>query len=161
MKRWLPLAVLLLVAGLALGFGGRSSGSQTPAQRADGIASRVKCPTCQGLSVSQSKTGISIAIHEEIDRQVALGRTDAEVIEYISQKYGDGLLINPPATGAGAVVWVAPIAFLIVSFVAMGLAFRRWKSASGRTVDDADLSAVERARRASRRAVGEVSANEH
>ncbi len=147
LKRWLPLAALVLVAVIALSVGGQSKGPQTAAQRAESISSRVKCPTCQGLSVSQSRTGIAIAIHEEINRQVSLGKSDAEVIGYISQKYGDGLLINPPASGAGAVVWVAPIAFFIVAFTALAMAFRRWKNTAGRTVDDADMQAVQRARK--------------
>jgi cytochrome c-type biogenesis protein CcmH len=147
-KRWLPFAALVAVALVTLIVGTRSSGVQTTGQRTESIASRVKCPTCQGLSVAQSKTGISLAIHEEIGRQVDLGRSDAEVVEFISQKYGDGLLINPPATGAGAVVWVAPIAFLIVSFAALAMAFRRWKTTAGRTVDENDLNAVQRARQA-------------
>jgi cytochrome c-type biogenesis protein CcmH len=147
-KRWLPLAMLVGVALVTLVIGGRSSGPRTAAQRTESIASRVKCPTCQGLSVAQSKTGISLAIHEEIGRQVDLGRSDADVISFISQKYGAGLLINPPATGAGAVVWVAPIAFLIVSFAALAMAFSRWKQTTGRTADEKDLHAVQRARQA-------------
>ncbi len=148
MKRWVPLAALALVLVVALAVGSRSNGPQTAQQRADALASRVKCPTCQGLSVAQSKTELAVAIHDEIDRQVNLGKSDAQVISYISSKYGDGLLINPPATGAGAVVWVAPIAFLVMAFAALVVTLRRWSATGRRAVDGADLAAVQRAKEA-------------
>jgi cytochrome c-type biogenesis protein CcmH len=147
-KRWLPLLTLAVLAVVALMFGSRSSSPESPAQRADAIAARVKCPTCQGLSVAQSRTGLALAIHDEIRRQVDLGRTDAQVMGYISSKYGDGLITNPPATGAGAVVWVAPIAFLILAFVGLGLALSRWSRTGSRESDYGDPAAVARAREA-------------
>jgi cytochrome c-type biogenesis protein CcmH len=148
MKRWLPLLGLAVLLLGALIVGSRSSGPQTPQQRADALAGRVKCPTCKGLSVAQSKTELAVAIHDEIERQVNLGKTDAQIISFISSKYGDGLLINPPATGAGAVVWVAPIAFLLVAFAGLVVALRRWSASGRREVDDTDLAAVQRARQA-------------
>jgi cytochrome c-type biogenesis protein CcmH len=148
MKRWLPLLGMALLVLGALVIGTRSTSPQTPQQRADALAGRVKCPTCQGLSVAQSKTELAVAIHDEIERQVNLGKSDAQIISFISSKYGDGLLINPPATGAGAVVWVAPIAFLVVAFAGLVVALRRWSASGRREVDDADLAAVQRARQA-------------
>jgi cytochrome c-type biogenesis protein CcmH len=145
MKRWAPLIAMLVVVVASLVIGSRSSGPATAEQRTNAIAARVKCPTCQGLSVAQSKTELATALHDEIERQVTLGRSDAQIISYISSKYGDGLLINPPATGAGAVVWVAPIAFLVMAFAGLVVALRRWSSAGHRDVDDADLAAVQRA----------------
>jgi cytochrome c-type biogenesis protein CcmH len=147
-KRWLPLVALAALLVGALIFGSRSSGPVTPRQRTDAIAARVKCPTCQGLSVRQSKTELAVAIHDEIGRQVDLGKSDQQIVSYISSKYGDGLLINPPATGAGAVVWVVPIVFVIMAFAGLAAALRRWTATGRRGVDDADLAAVRRAQEA-------------
>jgi cytochrome c-type biogenesis protein CcmH len=149
-KRWAPLLAACIIAVIALAIGARPQGKQTPEQRADALASRIKCPTCQGLSVKQSSTGASAAIREEISRQVALGRTDEQVVQFISSRYGDELLINPPATGAGAVVWVAPIAFVVLAFAGLAVALRRWSSAARRTPEPEDLDAVARARLAAR-----------
>jgi cytochrome c-type biogenesis protein CcmH len=157
-RRWLPLAAMVLICVGTLVMGSRGRGESTAADRADSIAGRVKCPTCQGLSVAQSRTGLAIAIHEEIQRQVDLGRSDAEVMGYISTKYGDGLIINPPATGAGAVVWVAPIAFVLLGFAGLGVALRRWSSSSptgDRPEASTDLAAIDRAKRAVRGATDE------
>jgi cytochrome c-type biogenesis protein CcmH len=148
MKRWLPLLGMALLVLGALVIGTRSSSPQTPQQRADALAGRVKCPTCQGLSVAQSKTELAVAIHDEIERQVNLGKSDAQIVSFISSKYGDGLLINPPATGAGAVVWVAPIAFLVVAFAGLVVALRRWSASGRREINETDLAAVQRARQA-------------
>ncbi len=147
MKRWLPLLVMVLAVVAAVGIGARGDGSpQTPRERTIEIASRVKCPTCQGLSVAQSKTPVSVGIFDEIERQVSEGRSDAEVMSYLSSRYGDGLLINPPASGAGSVVWIAPIVVLIGGFVVLGFALRRWRTRVGRDLTDDDKAAISRAK---------------
>ena len=62
--------LLLLVGAL---FVGRATESNSVRARTDRIASDIKCPTCQGLSVQQSKAGTAKAIYSEIERQVVEG----------------------------------------------------------------------------------------
>jgi cytochrome c-type biogenesis protein CcmH len=146
MKKWLPLVAMaaLIVGALMIG-SLRSTGPKTELDRTKSIASRVKCPTCQGLSVAQSKTPVSVGIFDEIARQVAAGKSDAEITSYLATSYGDGVLINPPATGAGSVVWVAPVVVAVGSFGALALALRRWRRPGG-TFNAGDGDLVERAR---------------
>jgi cytochrome c-type biogenesis protein CcmH len=148
LQRWVPLlAVVALVAALVIG--ARPGAERTPAQRSASIASNVKCPTCQGLSVAQSSTGISATIRQEIDRQIALGRSDDEVVAFLRDRFGDEIIINPPARGVGALVWAAPIAFLIMAFGGMIVAMRRWRTRTSESDMHADdVDAVSRARQA-------------
>jgi cytochrome c-type biogenesis protein CcmH len=128
----------------ALGFGMRTDNTpKTNHQRALDIASRVKCPSCQGLSVAQSKTPVSLGILDEIERQLKTGQSDAQVMEYLSERYGNDLLINPPATGLGSVVWIAPIVVTVGAFFALVMALRRWRrpDAADLTADDRDVLA--------------------
>jgi cytochrome c-type biogenesis protein CcmH len=148
MKKWLPLMAALVIALVALVAGSSGGQAPTPAERTASIANRVKCPTCQGLTVEQSKTPLAVDIRSQIERQVDLGRTDSEIIGGLTKSYGNTILTNPPATGAGAVVWVAPIAFVVLAFIGLAAALRRWSKASLRVVEDDDLAAVRRAQEA-------------
>ncbi len=145
MKRWLPLIAMTLAVVAALGFGMRTDDKpKSIQQRALEIASRVKCPSCQGLSVAQSKTPVSLGILDEIERQLGAGQSDAQVMEYLSERYGNDLLINPPATGLGSIVWIAPIIVTAGAFFALIMALRRWRrpgTASELTPDDLDVVA--------------------
>lgn len=142
-RRWAPWAALLVVLAVALGIGARSgSGDRTPEQRTESIASRVRCPVCQGLSVAQSKSGAARAIYEEIDRQVTDGRSDDEVLAYLVSRYGDGILLRPPANGISGLVWAVPVVALVAGFGALAVAFRRWRPAPVRPPSDDDRRLV-------------------
>ncbi len=153
MKKWAPLLLMLAVVLSALAVGSlQGNGNQTPAQRTVSIASRVRCPTCQGLSVAQSKTPVSRGIFDEIERQVAAGRSDAQITSYLASRYGDSILTNPPSSGIGAVVWVLPVIVLAGAAGGLAMSLRRWRqarSASDPTSDDLDLVTRARAEAAS------------
>lgn len=147
-RRWLLPAVLLLVIVGALIIGARGDGKPpTAQQRADSIASRVKCPVCNGLSVQQSEAGLARTIYAEILRQVQAGRTDAQVTQYIVDTYGEEQLTRPDATGIGSIVWIAPVVLVVVSLAGLAAAFRRWRPQGDGTMSDADRALVDRARR--------------
>ena len=147
-RRWALPVFLLVVIVCALGFSARGTGKpRTAEQRADTIASRVKCPVCNGLSVQQSEAGLARTIYAEILRQVEAGRTDAQVTNYIVDTYGREQLTRPDATGIGSVVWIAPVAMVLVAIAGLAAAFRRWRIPGTRAPSAADSALVQRALR--------------
>jgi cytochrome c-type biogenesis protein CcmH len=148
LRKWLlPLVLLAVIVG-ALIIGARGDGKPaTPQQRADSIASRVKCPVCNGLSVAQSEAGLARSIYAEILRQVEAGRTDQQVTQYIVDTYGEEQLTRPDATGVGSIVWIAPVVLVVLSLAGLAGAFRKWRPAPGGELTDADRALVERAQR--------------
>ena len=136
---WIVLAAiasaLLLLGGL------RDTGPRSQQDRIDAITSRLACPTCQGESVYVSRASAAEAIRAEVARQVGSGlRTDDETIAYIEQRFGGQVLLLPRSTGIDSLVWVLPIAALICGAAALGVVFRKW-----RTADDGDPSAEDSA----------------
>lgn len=140
-KQWVPMMCMLIISIGALIIG-RGNAPVTAATRAERIASGVKCPTCQGLSVAQSKAGPARAIYSEITRQVAAGASDDDVRAYLVSRYGVSELLRPEATGAGSVVWIAPVTLLVLAVAGLAVAFRRWRpSGIAATEDDRMLVA--------------------
>ncbi len=147
-RRWALPAVLLIVIVGALGFSARDIGRPpTAEERAQSIASRVKCPVCNGLSVQQSEAGLARTIYAEILRQVQSGRSDAQVTQYIVDTYGREQLTRPDASGIGSIVWIAPVVLVVLSLAGLAAAFRRWRPSGSRTPSDADRALVQRALR--------------
>ena len=119
--------LLLLVGAL---FVGRAKESNSVRARTDRIASDIKCPTCQGLSVQQSKAGTAKAIYSEIERQVVEGQSDASIRGYLVSRFGTEQLLRPDATGITSVVWIAPVMFGVVALAGLALTFARWSRKS-------------------------------
>ncbi len=108
----------------------------TAQDRVNAIAVTLRCPTCQGLSVADSDAPISQSMRAIIAEQLADGRTDAEIRGYFVQRYGDWILLSPPSSGLGWLVWARPVVGVAGG---VGLAFGRSRRAEAVTVPDDDL----------------------
>ncbi len=142
----LPLLVMLALLGMALFVGARDDGAATPAARVDRLAGKVRCPTCAGISAAESDASSSVAVREEIARRVAAGETDDQILRFLVDSYGTDLLLEPPASGVGALVWALPVVAVVLAGAALVVVFRRWRARGfGGPVSDADRARVARA----------------
>jgi cytochrome c-type biogenesis protein CcmH len=140
---------LVLVLGVALFVGsGRRTGPRTSAQRAHHLAAELRCPTCRNLSVADSDAAAARAVRAEIGRRVAAGESDAQIRAFLVSRYGDDILLTPPASGVGALAWGLPVAAVICGAVALWWAFHRWESGLHAHPTVADQALVDEARRA-------------
>jgi cytochrome c-type biogenesis protein CcmH len=114
-------ATVLVVATLD------QAGARTEEERVQAISETIQCPACSGQSVAGSNASSAQAIRAEIADRVADGESDDEIRDYFASRYGDQILLTPPSSGAGAVVWVAPVVALAVATLGLVGAFRRWQ----------------------------------
>jgi cytochrome c-type biogenesis protein CcmH len=103
------------------------AGARTEDERVQAISRTIQCPACSGQSVAGSNASSAQAIRAEIADRVAEGQTDDEIRAYFASRYGDQILLTPPSSGAGAVVWIAPVVALAVASLGLALAFKRWQ----------------------------------
>ncbi len=105
---WVVLGVVLVVA-LVIGSGAFSSKPLTPAQRVQSIASGIKCPSCEDLSAADSNAQTAITVRNAIAAQVAAGRTDQQIDNYLIARYGSSIVLTPPTSGWSLLVWILPL----------------------------------------------------
>jgi cytochrome c-type biogenesis protein CcmH len=147
-RRWLPWAALVVVVGVALGIGtfDRGSGARSDEERAHSLAEGFRCPTCRGQSVADSDAPAAIAIRQQIERQIDEGRSDDEIRDYVLSRYPRSEQV-PPRSGLAGLVWVLPVAGVVLAAAALAVAFRRWRVVvERRSASDEDRVLVERAR---------------
>jgi cytochrome c-type biogenesis protein CcmH/NrfF len=122
---WLALGVAV-VASLAIAVAGSDGEDGSPAARADAIASSVRCPTCAGQSVTESAAPAAQAIRAEIRRRVDAGESRREIEAYLQGRYGSDILLTPPRSGIGGLVWVIPVVAVFAAAGALWVALQRW-----------------------------------
>lgn len=128
MARTLSYVAMAVVAATVLAIGALDqAGARTEEERVQAIAATIQCPACAGQSVAGSDASSARAIRAEIAERVAAGQSDDEIRDYFASRYGEQILLTPPSSGAGAVVWVAPVVALAVAATGLALAFRRWR----------------------------------
>lgn len=136
--------VMLLLCAPAWAVGRPAEMLPDPAQeaRAQEIGRELRCMVCQNQSIEDSEADLARDLRRLVREQVASGKPDGAVMEYIHARYGDFVLLRPPFNWVTAPLWALPALVLAGAAFALFLMRRR---VAGRT-GPAPLSEVERAR---------------
>ncbi len=123
-----------------------SSGPPTVAQRAHELATELRCPDCQALSVADSPSSSARAILVDLQRRAAAGQSDAAIRRVYVDRYGESILLKPSSSGFGILVWGLPVVAVALALAGLGFAFARWRRQPRLAATPADETLVERAR---------------
>ena len=89
-------------------------------QRARALSDGLRCPVCRNESIDESNAAISRDLRLLLRARLVAGDTDAEAMQYLVDRYGDYILLNPKVEGANILLWLAAPIMLIL---AGGIAF--------------------------------------
>lgn len=145
-RRWAPWAAMGIVLTIALTVGAWPGGRPSIAQRSRALAATIKCPSCESQSVASSDTPAASAIRATISDRLRRGQDADQIRDYLVSRYGEGILLEPSSSGIGALVFVIPVAAVVVAFAAIAFRFRRWRVGDTVAVSAADEALVEAAR---------------
>lgn len=94
--------------------------------RYEKIISEVRCLKCQNQTIKDSSAFLAGDLRREIRRLLTEGKTDAEIFDFLVQRYGDFALYRPRMSGITLLLWIAPGAFLLVGgFIAVRVVRKR------------------------------------
>jgi cytochrome c-type biogenesis protein CcmH len=115
------VAVVALAAVLAPG--GGDAGSMD--DRVREIASGLRCPVCQNLSVADSPSRLAREMRSEIEARLRAGDTPDEVRGFFVTRYGEWVLLAPTREGLNLLPWLVPIAGVFLGLAVWVLLLRR------------------------------------
>lgn len=143
---WVVLAAVTVAVLLVAALG--STPEVSAAERALVLADRFACLQCEGQSVAESQSAFATQVRAEISRRITEGQTDDQISSFLIGTYGEGISLEPRATGIDALVWIVPVVAGVTALAGLVIVFRGWaRSAGAGEVSDADRVLVERARR--------------
>jgi len=119
------------------------------------IAKDLRCAVCQNQPVSESNADLARDMRAIIREQLQQGRSREQIVQYFVERYGDYVLMKPPARGPGLLLWVLPLAvFTVLVLSGFGYLRRRRHRAlpPAPPLSAEDHARVERARAESERA---------
>jgi cytochrome c-type biogenesis protein CcmH len=82
--------------------------------RYEAIIEEVRCVQCQNQTIKDSNALIANDLRREIRRLLSEGNTDAEVYDFLVERYGEFVLYRPRMSGVSLLLWIAPAALLLV-----------------------------------------------
>jgi cytochrome c-type biogenesis protein CcmH/NrfF len=94
--------------------------------RTSAVASQLRCPVCQGLSIQDSPSELAQSMRALVRDQLAEGKTPAEVKAYFVSKYGEWILLAPEPRGANLIAYAVPFVAILGGTAVIVFAVRRW-----------------------------------
>ena len=113
-------------------------------QRARALSKQLRCLVCQNQSIDDSDADLARDLRRIVREQLVAGRSDAQIIDYLTARYGDFVLLEPPVKPATWGLWFGPALVLVLAAVGVVVYVRRRQRRPD--ADTPDLSAGERRR---------------
>jgi cytochrome c-type biogenesis protein CcmH len=80
--------------------------------RARALSEQLRCLVCQNESIDQSAAPLAHDLRVLLRERIAAGDSDAQAVKFLTDRYGDFVLLKPPVEPATYVLWFGPIAVL-------------------------------------------------
>ena len=106
------------------------------------LSHELRCLQCQNQTLADSPSSIAADLRREIREQMEAGKSDKEIVAFLTQRYGDFILYKPRVTPTTYLLWFGPFVLLIAGLIVL---FRYVKQRRDAIVE-APLSADERRR---------------
>jgi cytochrome c-type biogenesis protein CcmH len=117
-----------------------------PAQeaRAEALGRQLRCPVCKTESIEESDADFTKDLRKVVREQIAAGKSDKQVLDFMHDRYGDFILLKPPFKPATWALWLAPPVLLVLGGIfAFFMTRRRPTTVDAEPLTPAEKAAVE------------------
>ena len=97
-------------------------------QRYEKIIRELRCLQCQNETIADSNADLAGDLRREIREMVAAGKTDDEIRDFMTQRYGDFVLYRPRFSANTFLLWAAPVLLLAIGGLSAARFIRRRRS---------------------------------
>lgn len=98
------------------------------------LVKELRCPKCQNQNIADSNAPISNDLRQQVYLQLKQGKSDSEITRYMVKRYGQFIVYRPPISAETLILWLAPLAFVVIGLacvIAMARRSGRVEAVSG------------------------------
>ena len=111
-------------------------------QRMQALTQQLRCLVCQSETLADSPSDWAADVRKLIREQMKAGKSDQEIIGFLTQRYGDSVLYKPPVKATTYLLWFGPFVFLLGGT----LLLYRYVKHRRKVIQDQPLTAAEHKR---------------
>lgn len=94
------------------------------------LGNTLRCPKCQNNTIADSNAALAQDLRHKVYEMTKEGKSKQEIIDYMVARYGNFVTYNPPLTAATSILWLGPLAVLLIGFSLIILRSRKRKVVS-------------------------------
>lgn len=105
-------------------------------RRARDISAGLRCLVCQNQSIDDSDAPLARDLRILVRERLQTGDSDRQVVDYIVDRYGEFVLLNPRLSAHTLILWAAPVVLLVFGAIGVFVAARRRRADPASLTDD-------------------------
>lgn len=99
-------------------------------ERAKNLHDGLRCMVCKGQAISDSNAELARDMRVIVREKIAAGETDEQILKFLTDRYGDYVLLSPPVKPGNYILWFGPVAVLVIGGISIFFLFRRRRARS-------------------------------
>ncbi len=113
--------------------------------RVNALAAELRCLVCQNQSLADSHAELAVDLKNQVREQLRAGRSEPQVVEYMTQRYGDFVLYRPPLKASTVLLWLGPLLLVLLGGAVLMRSLRQARSTpTAPALADADQARADR-----------------
>jgi cytochrome c-type biogenesis protein CcmH len=121
----LLLLLMLVCAGALAKEAAPAAADPALEARVLAIAAELRCLVCQNQTIADSNSGLADDLRNQVREQLRQGASNEQVVQFMTDRYGDFVRYRPPLKTSTALLWAGPALFLVVGLGTLALVLRR------------------------------------
>ncbi|PYS32296.1 MAG: cytochrome C biogenesis protein CcmH [Acidobacteria bacterium] len=136
------ISLVICFASVALAKEAKPAEDPQIEQRMRALTEQLRCLVCQNETLADSRADLAEDLRKEIREQMKAGKSDQEIIAFLTQRYGDFVLYKPPVKSTTYLLWFGPFVLLFAGTGVLYLYLKKRRE----LIDEKPLTADERTR---------------
>jgi cytochrome c-type biogenesis protein CcmH len=129
--KYLSIIFLLVLSGIACaGVEYRKFANPEQQEAYEKLTSELRCLVCQNQTIADSNAELAADLRRQVYEMLQQGKSKQDIAQFMTDRYGDFVLYNPPFKAKTGVLWIGPVVFLLMGLIAVFLFVRRKKTAA-------------------------------
>lgn len=126
MKHFLSAALLALFCLQAVAID-KAPAFEDPAMQAryEHLARELRCLVCRSETIADSNAQLAVDLRRQLRELMAAGKSDEEILQYMTDRYGDYVLYKPPVVPRTLLLWAAPVLLVLGGGIAAAVIIAR------------------------------------
>ena len=119
MRYFIQFTLLLLLIQTTFSENIEAKDFESPDQerRYHALIEDIRCPVCQGQSISGSNSSLAKDLREQVRQMILSNKSNEEIYQFMVDRYGDFVVFKPPLNWKTYLLWFAPLVFLVFCFI--------------------------------------------
>ena len=119
MRYFIQFALLLLLIQTTFSENIEAKDFESPDQerRYHALIEDIRCPVCQGQSISGSNSSLAKDLREQVRQMILSNKSNEDIYQFMVDRYGDFVVFKPPLNWKTYLLWFTPLVFLVFCFI--------------------------------------------